>query len=116
MKLRDELSIRPIFPSKMMGHLPVDYHSVKRSFVTGFGKALKAAEEARSEKPMQQFIERYPVVLVSIVSPHRVGFSLARCLETLSEEGGNLISWYAIGPVTDLSGQSLNWKAPRRGQ
>jgi hypothetical protein len=71
MKLRDELSIRPIQPT-MMDHPPVDYHSVKRSLLAEFSKALNAAEETRSEKPMQQFLERNPVVLVSILSAHRV--------------------------------------------
>ena len=70
MKLRDELRMRPI-PSTMMGQPPVDYHSVKRSLVAGFAKALTVAEESRSEKPMQQFFERNPVVLISILKAHR---------------------------------------------
>ena len=55
-----------------MGQPPVKYEPVSRSILKGFSAAWQEAEEARSEKPMQKFLELHPVVLVSILSPHRV--------------------------------------------
>ncbi len=71
MKHREDVKPFPI-PSVMMERPPVDYAEVTRSILSRFSEALRAAETRRSEKPMQEFLEANPAVLVSFFSPHTV--------------------------------------------
>jgi len=59
-------------PSSILGYLPIDYQAVNRSVLKGFKRVLKIAEANSSEQPMQKFFECYPIILVSLISPHRV--------------------------------------------
>jgi hypothetical protein len=89
-------------PSTMLGLKPVEFVSVGRSVPRGLLQAVEVGEVERSEKPIQQFIEKHPVALVSLVIAHRV-WVFPRQMLGKSLGGGwvpdfLLCDWNSMGP------------------
>ncbi len=57
-------------PETILGRKSVNYVGASASLLRKFRAALAKAELARSEKPMQVFLEENPITLLSLVSPH----------------------------------------------
>jgi hypothetical protein len=88
-------------PAEIRGAAPVVYHNLSPTLVEHFRRIL---EEAKDEKPLQQFFEEHPaMLLVGIVPAHRAWVFPRAALP--KPEGGSWIpdfmicDWTSIGPL-----------------
>ena|ERR1022692_2206921 len=91
-------------PAEIRGLPPVAYGNISPSLVEEFRHVLESASD---EKPLQQFFERNPaMLLVGIVAPHRAWVFPRAILP--KPEGGIRGSWLRAGRVLSWLGNIVS--------
>jgi len=89
-------------PSQILGKPPVDFLRISADLPRRFSKALGIAEAQRSERPIQLFLEQFPVALLCLVRPHTAWvfprLALQNALGGGFEPDFLICDWTSLGP------------------